>query len=377
MESPHICCAVIYCDVMPDATIPQTWRLKRSTRSGRPARFADPGARARFHANDRMGGLDVSHRDTRGADRARSRSRRGHRVRRVSVALVVMGLSARPRGRAIDRCGGRGVLTRLNLVLALGLVALGLARMRRCFAAWCVLGLGMGLGLYEAAFATLVRIHGSAARGPITGITLIAGFASTVGWPVTVAPDEHFGWRASCFAWAGDVRLRGPAVEPAAFRKAWSARQKTRRRHQRAKLGRSADRRRRTVARSRCSRFRRGDVVRDLGDGRRTCPASCSRSGGAGAALTASALLGPAQVAARLTKFLAARRFRFHPFLTARIATAFHPVAGPVLALFGGPAAGVTLRSVPRRGQRHDHDRERHAAARDLRPVGYGHRQGC
>jgi hypothetical protein len=43
----------------------------------------------------------------------------------------------------------------------------------------------MGSGLYEAAFATLVRLYGQAARNPITGITLIAGFASTVGWPLS------------------------------------------------------------------------------------------------------------------------------------------------------------------------------------------------
>jgi len=51
------------------------------------------------------------------------------------------------------------------------------------FAAWVLLGIGMGYGLYEAAFSALGRIYGEAARGPITGITLIAGFASTVGWP--------------------------------------------------------------------------------------------------------------------------------------------------------------------------------------------------
>jgi len=48
-----------------------------------------------------------------------------------------------------------------------------------------VLGVGMALGLYDPAFATLTGLYGRAARGPITGITLIAGFASTVGWPLS------------------------------------------------------------------------------------------------------------------------------------------------------------------------------------------------
>src|SRR5664279_4751752 len=68
--------------------------------------------------------------------------------------------------------------------------------------AWILLGIGMGCGLYDAAFAALGRIYGDAARGSITGITLIAGFASTVGWPLTALGLESIGWRNTCFAWA-------------------------------------------------------------------------------------------------------------------------------------------------------------------------------
>src|SRR3546814_20309676 len=47
--------------------------------------------------------------------------------------------------------------------------------------AWAVLGVGMSLGLYDSALAALAGLYGRDARGPITGVTLIAGFASTVG----------------------------------------------------------------------------------------------------------------------------------------------------------------------------------------------------
>jgi hypothetical protein len=43
----------------------------------------------------------------------------------------------------------------------------------------------MAMGLYDPAFATLACLYGRAARGPITGITLVAGFASTVDWPLS------------------------------------------------------------------------------------------------------------------------------------------------------------------------------------------------
>src|SRR5215831_13582068 len=106
-------------------------------------------------------------------------------------------------GRLIDRRGGRGVLVASNIVLAIGLVALGASNgIAAQFAAWAVLGLGMALGLYDAAFATLAGIYGRDARAPITGITLIAGFASTVGWPLSALLDAQFGWREACFVWA-------------------------------------------------------------------------------------------------------------------------------------------------------------------------------
>src|SRR5207247_3432996 len=52
------------------------------------------------------------------------------------------------------------------------------------------------------AFGALGRIYGDSGRRSITGITLIAGFASTVGWPLTALGLESIGWRNTCFAWA-------------------------------------------------------------------------------------------------------------------------------------------------------------------------------
>ena len=87
--------------------------------------------------------------------------------------------------------------------VALGLAALGVAAGPWTMAlAWLVIGLAMGAGLYEAAFGTLVRLYGSASRDAITGITLIAGFASTVGWPLSAWMNEAWGWRGACFGWA-------------------------------------------------------------------------------------------------------------------------------------------------------------------------------
>ena len=85
-----------------------------------------------------------------------------------SGALLLSAVLGPSVGRAIDDRGGRGVLTLSNLVLAAGLVLLGLAQGFVTLAlAWTVLGVGMAMGLYDPAFATLTGLYGRAARGPI------------------------------------------------------------------------------------------------------------------------------------------------------------------------------------------------------------------
>ncbi len=120
-----------------------------------------------------------------------------------SAALVVSAIFGPVAGRAIDRRGGRPVLAGNSLVFATGLVALALAQGPiGLFAAWLLVGVAMSAGLYEAAFAALVYLYGRDARSAITGITLIAGFASTVGWPLTTWMEFQWGWRGACLAWA-------------------------------------------------------------------------------------------------------------------------------------------------------------------------------
>jgi MFS family permease len=99
-----------------------------------------------------------------------------------SGALVISGLLGPRVGRQIDIVGGRQVLSISNVTLAVGLALLGSAHSTTVLVvAWLMLGIGMGLGLYDAAFGALGRIYGDKARRAITGITLLAGFASTVG----------------------------------------------------------------------------------------------------------------------------------------------------------------------------------------------------
>ena len=121
-----------------------------------------------------------------------------------SIALLLSAALGPAVGRFIDLRGRRAVMTSAsNLVLAIGLILLSLSQgIIGLAAAWAVLAVGITIGTYDPAFATLTRLYGHDARSAITGITLIAGFASTIGWPLSAWLEQSFGWRDTCLAWA-------------------------------------------------------------------------------------------------------------------------------------------------------------------------------
>jgi predicted MFS family arabinose efflux permease len=139
----------------------------------------------------------------------------------TSIGLLVAGLISPQVGRVIDRHGGRPVLLASSLFYAAGLIGVGLAPILPVYlAAWVLIGLGMGTGLYDAVFAALGRIYGTAARQPITNLTLFGGFASTVCWPLSAFMIEHVGWRSACFLYAGLHLLVALPLQMAVVRRA-------------------------------------------------------------------------------------------------------------------------------------------------------------
>lgn len=260
-----------------------------------------------------------------------------------SGAMVVSALVGPWAGLAIDRHGDRVVLAGTSLVFALGLGMLGFAQgLWTMVIAWLVIGAAMGAGLYEAAFSSLVRLYGQHARGAITGITLLAGFASTVGWPLSAWMETRFGWRNACLGWAGIHLLIGLPLN------AWLP-----------TLPSPAQPERTAAA----------DPAQAIAS---ASPSPVAAAGGAGyatvllafvfaatwfistamathlprmleaagatlaAAVAVGALVGPAQVAGRVLEFGLLRRV--HPLLSARLAALAHP-AGVTVLLMAGPVA--------------------------------------
>ena len=120
-----------------------------------------------------------------------------------TVALLVMGIVSTTVGRAIDRYGGRAVMTLGTVLVSAGLLALSQVRSEAAYlAVWAFLGLGMRLCLYDAAFAALVQVVPSRGRTAISYLTLFGAFASSVFWVIGHALNEQIGWRQTLVVFA-------------------------------------------------------------------------------------------------------------------------------------------------------------------------------
>jgi MFS family permease len=251
-----------------------------------------------------------------------------------SVAMLLSALLGPKVGRTIDRFGGREVLAVSNLVIAGGLVMLAFAHSTVVLGvAWLVLGVGMSLGLYDAGFATLGRIYGDKARSAITGITLIAGFASTVGWPLTAWGLSEIGWRDTCLWWAAAHILLGLPMnrfllpKPAGLATAGG----TTGDGGAAKAAKPhvpMDRNMWLIAAAfALAWFVTAAMAVHFPRLMQVAGASTVE------AIAAGALIGPAQVAARVME--AGLLSRFHPIVSARISVICHPIGAAALALLG------------------------------------------
>jgi hypothetical protein len=133
-----------------------------------------------------------------------------------SLGLFVGGLVSRYVGALIDAVGGHLVMPFGSLIGAAGLAGLVVAQNSFLyFAVWAVLGVAMAASLYDPAFASLGRIFGTAARAPITTLTLAGGFASTVSWPATQFLIDKVGWHGTYLVYA--ALLAGVAAPLHAF----------------------------------------------------------------------------------------------------------------------------------------------------------------
>ncbi|HZK89548.1 MAG TPA: MFS transporter [Stellaceae bacterium] len=245
-----------------------------------------------------------------------------------SIALLMSAALGPAVGRVIDKHGGRGVLVASNLVLALGLALLARADgVAGLVIAWVPIGAGITMGLYDPAFATLTRLYGHAARNPITGITLIAGFASTIGWPLSAFMLHQYGWREACLVWAALNLFVCVPVNWLLIPKASAEIPRRQDGHDDVETEPPRGAMPVLAFFFSAAWFVTGAMAAHLPRLLETAGATSTE------AVAAAALVGPAQVAARLVEFGLMRRM--HPLISARIAAVMHPLAALALGMLG------------------------------------------
>jgi MFS family permease len=253
-----------------------------------------------------------------------------------SAALVVAAVLGPLVGRRIDLFGGRDVLTVSRLVFAGGLAMLGVAQgAGMLFAGWLVIGIGMAMGLYEAAFSTLTGIYGRDARGAITGITLLAGLASTICWPISAYLEADVGWRIACLFWAAAHIVIGLPLNrllvPLGTQPLLSATNDAAHGGPDAPTGPQSHAMPLLALVFAVTWFTSTAMAAHL-------PRLLQEAGvSPAAAVAAAALVGPAQVSGRFLEFGLLQRF--HPLLSARLAAMAHPLGAVALMVLGAPAA--------------------------------------
>lgn len=249
----------------------------------------------------------------------------------LSAALIVSSVIGPAVGRFVDEGGARKALVAANVAFAAGLALLGLSHGPvLMMIGWLTMGLGMGLGYYETAFAALTRLYGAGARNLISGVTLIAGFTSTVSWPLMAWLEPTIGWRGVCFFWVAanlfvalPLNLTVPPPPAPASAPPAEADPSTAPTGDRSEL------------RAMIAIAILFAATSFVGSGlSAVMPRLLIESGAThAAAIGASALIGPAQVAGRLAELAWLRRY--HPLLSARLGTIFLPIGVGAL-LVGG-----------------------------------------
>ena len=173
-----------------------------------------------------------------------------------TIAVIVSGFAAFPVGRWLDRGSARLLMTTGSVLATVGVLAWSQSRTVPAFyGSWLLIGIAMGLVLYEPAQVVLIKQFGRRATWAITTLTLVAGFASTIFQPTIAALQDARGWRSAltiCAIGLGVITITIHAlVLPGR-----PVRDPTRARRDRHRGRPTPDRRRRRSATRRCSASR-------------------------------------------------------------------------------------------------------------------------
>lgn len=141
----------------------------------------------------------------------------------LAAGLLVSALLGVRVGRSLDHRGPRSVMTTGSIIGALALLLVAWSpNLVLFYAAWLVAGFAQSAVLYPPAFAVITRWYGPRRVGPLTTLTLVGGFASTVFAPVVALLVDTLGWRTGYVAMAGILTVITIPLHALLLNRAWS-----------------------------------------------------------------------------------------------------------------------------------------------------------
>jgi MFS family permease len=115
----------------------------------------------------------------------------------LTTAVLVTGAMSIPVGRWLDARGGHALMTTGSLIGSAAVVAWSqVQNTAQLYAVFVLIGVASAMVLYEPAFAVIVAVSEPVRRTrALLGVTLVAGFASSIFIPLTGQLVDAYGWR--------------------------------------------------------------------------------------------------------------------------------------------------------------------------------------
>lgn len=121
----------------------------------------------------------------------------------LSLGLLAAAAVSLVLGKLIGRFGGRNVLAASSLFFSAGLLGISASHHYAAYlASWVIVGVAMGIGFHEAAFAAVARLRDVDTRSAIAMVALVTGLTGAVCWSLSSVLLEYVGWRGVCLTYA-------------------------------------------------------------------------------------------------------------------------------------------------------------------------------
>ncbi len=116
----------------------------------------------------------------------------------IALAMLICATGSPVAGRIIDNGHGPHLMAGSALCGGIGMLLLSaVTTLWQFYSVWAFIGLALSGCLYEPCFALMTRARGKEAKRGIILITLIAGFASALSFPIAYLSAEMLGWRGA------------------------------------------------------------------------------------------------------------------------------------------------------------------------------------